>query len=169
MGEWDFDSEHGIGHQEWWGESEWKDESYKGAMRKGFRNGNGTYYYRNGDTYEGEWIDGKRDGKGKLTQCDHSEYEGQWANGKKNGKGTLKILNADPRDPTAVETYIGMFRNDEREGEGVYLYSDGTKYEGQWKGNERFGLGRQFDEDGKMMHEGVWDGDKYKGKVRKTK
>ena len=78
-------------------------------------------------------------------------------------------MNPDPHDPTAVETYIGMFKDDNREGDGVYLYSDGTKYEGQWKNNERNGLGRQYDEDGKVLHEGVWDKDGYKGKVSKEK
>ena len=41
--------------------------------------------------------------------------------------------------------------------------------EGQWKQNERDGLGRQYDEDGKVLHEGVWEKDKFKGKVRKLR
>ena len=29
--------------------------------------------------------------------------------------------------------YEGAYINDKREGKGVYIWSDGKKYEGQWK------------------------------------
>jgi hypothetical protein len=29
--------------------------------------------------------------------------------------------------------YVGMFKNDKRDGYGVYTYSSGDKYSGEWK------------------------------------
>lgn len=97
-------------------------------MENGFRHGYGIYRYSNGDEYHGEWKEGKRSGKGKLTMSDLSEYEGNWSNGKKNGKGIMKFHRPDPNDPTAQERYDGEFRDDYREGEGAYIYFDGTRY-----------------------------------------
>lgn len=41
------------------------------------------------------------------------------------------------------DTYDGMFNNGVREGTGVYLYGEtGHKYEGEWFGNLKHGIGK---------------------------
>ena len=112
---------------------------------------------------------GRRDGDGRLWSPEtRTLYEGQWEEGLKNGKGELKIMKegeghaADPE-----ESYIGNFRNDKQDGEGVYSYTDRSRYEGYWKNGLRDGLGKQFDTEGNLEMEGVWDQDTYAGKVSK--
>jgi len=37
--------------------------------------------------------------------------------------------------------YVGQFRDDLMEGEGVYFYPDGRRYQGQHKGGNYHGVG----------------------------
>ena len=49
---------------------------------------------------------------------------------------------------TANYSYTGDFSNDLREGEGIFVYKDGGKYEGSYKGGKKEGAvnGRQSDD-----------------------
>ena len=60
-GEWSEDKKHGYGILE-------KGENYKfiGYFIDDIRVGEGTEYYKNGNTYTGEFKNGKRDGEGTL-------------------------------------------------------------------------------------------------------
>ena len=67
-----------------------------------------------------------RDGHGKsekLVKEFLEIYEGLWEKDKKCGKGILK--NKDGR-------YEGDFKNDLREGKGLFLWNNGDKFEGDW-------------------------------------
>ena len=37
--------------------------------------------------------------------------------------------------------YFGQFRNDKREGKGIYYYNNGDRYEGDWRNGKREGQG----------------------------
>ena len=39
------------------------------------------------------------------------------------------------------EEYVGEFRNNKKNGKGVYTFSNGEKYKGQFKDNQRNGKG----------------------------
>ena len=51
------------------------------------KNGDGIYYYDNGDKFEGKFIMGVATGKGNYYYNDGSEYEGEYVNDKKEGYG----------------------------------------------------------------------------------
>jgi len=38
-------------------------------------------------------------------------------------------------------SYVGVFKDGERNGQGTYTYSDGDKYEGEWVNGREHGLG----------------------------
>ena len=40
-----------------------------------------------------------------------------------------------------VGTYVGQWKNDKREGHGVFTYEDGEIYDGQWLNDGKHGLG----------------------------
>lgn len=59
-----------------------------------------------------------------------SEYVGSYKNGLKSGKGTMKNL-------AKGWEYIGDFFDDKFHGKGVYIWGDGTKFEGEFENNKK--------------------------------
>ena len=83
---------------------------------------------------------------------DGTIYEGFFLAGKAQGKGR-KINNADK------EVYSGDFNNDLREGYGIALTEDLTRFEGQWFADLRHGRGVETWTDG-----AVYEGEYFEGK-----
>lgn len=57
---------------------------YEGFWKGGFKHGEGTFWYRNGNVqYEGEWQAGEPHGMGKVYNIEGElKYEGEFRNGK---------------------------------------------------------------------------------------
>ena len=53
---------------------------YVGEFKDGYKNGQGTMTYSNGDKYVGEFLNDVRHGHGTYTKSDGTEYTGEWAN-----------------------------------------------------------------------------------------
>jgi hypothetical protein len=51
----------------------------------------------------------------------------------------------------AGDLYAGNWKEDQRHGEGIYIWADGTKYEGQWKEGKREGFGSVVWPDGRRF------------------
>ena len=105
---------------------------YRGCMKKGKREGQGTYFYSNGNRYEGEWKNGNKEGYGKFYWKADDRYNG--------------------------DRYEGEYKNDVREGKGTYFYASGNRYEGEWKNNKREGHGKFYWKDG-TFRVGEWKED----------
>lgn len=84
-------------------------------MLLGTKHGQGVMKFVNGDTYKGDWVKDKRNGYGIF-------------NNRINGKYNDYI-------------YKGLFVNNNKEGFGVMIYSEGDVFEGTWVDNKRNGLG----------------------------
>lgn len=64
-------------------------------MRDGRRNGQGTFYYRDGGYYDGHWKENMMNGYGKLFYDNGKiAYEGQWYRDEFHGRG--KVYNDAP-------------------------------------------------------------------------
>lgn len=143
--------------------------------------GVGTYVYPSGARYTGHFVDGEIHGIGKCVYSDGTVYQGEWAHRYPEGKGT-KIYSDGTRhkglwkkgkpvdaDGNVLEEYIakreeeqvddgtniqsGCLSGDCKNGQGIYAYPDGSKYEGNF-------------EHGKLRGQGKWffpNGDKYVG------
>ena len=46
--------------------------------------------------------------------------------------------------------YVGEFKNGLKNGQGTYTWSDGSKYVGEWKGDEMWN-GTIYDKDGNII------------------
>ena len=58
----------------------------------GSKEGEGVYYYMNGNTYKGSWKKDKKHGYGEYKYYLTGErYEGEWINGDKKGQGTFEF------------------------------------------------------------------------------
>ena len=57
-------------------------------------NGNGKFFFQNGETYEGNFIDGKgNDENGKYMFINNDFFIGGFKEGNKHGKGTYYFAN----------------------------------------------------------------------------
>ncbi len=110
-------------------------DKYIGAIKDGFRSGNGVMFYRDGKVYDGAWLMNARSGYGEQTWPDGSKYttyKGAWANDLPNGKGTMVF--------TSGQVYSGMFKDARFDGEGQLSYPDGNVQTGTFSAGKREGL-----------------------------
>ena len=109
-------------------------------------NGQGTESYSlegvsTKDKYEGEFKNGKHHGQGKYTNYFGIVYEGGFKNGIRFGHG----IETSPQ-----ETYDGEWGEMRgRHGQGTLTLHDGSKFEGEFKCNEKWN-GTEFDKDGNI-------------------
>ena len=85
----------------------------------------------------------KRHGQGKFTWPDGAEYEG-YVLGCARG-----LYNSISRPCACLSLSSSEFRNGQREGTGIYKFSDGGRYEGSWRDGRYSGFGICSWEDGR--------------------
>ena len=56
---------------------------------------------------------------------------------------------------------MGTWHQNCREGEGVFIWNDGSIYKGSWKNDKREGFGIKVDAEGR--YEGEWKNDQKEG------
>ena len=61
------------------------------------------------------------------------KYQGEWKNNQMNGKGKLSW---EPFENG--RTYEGNFVNDEKDGYGIQIWTDGRKFDGEWKAGQLY-------------------------------
>lgn len=65
-------------------------------MKKGKRNGEGTFYYKDGGYYQGQWKENMMNGFGKLYyDSGDLAYDGQWYKDEFHGRGKVFNDSAD--------------------------------------------------------------------------
>mmetsp|Transcript_36758 Transcript_36758/g.32975 ORF Transcript_36758/g.32975 Transcript_36758/m.32975 type:complete len:254 (+) Transcript_36758:1225-1986(+) len=144
---------------------------YKGDKINGLRQGKGTFTYPDGTVYEGEWQTDYRQGYGILKRANGEiVYEGEWAENQFQGNGTL--YNYDPRDEPSFDwtdfnnlgsawiKYEGEFWGGQRDGLGSYYMVNGDRFVGKFKGNNVHGTGTYYKKDGRNVA-GEWNNNKF--------
>jgi len=81
-------------------------------------------------------------------------FQGNLIHGIKNGQGT---------DTSAIGTYEGNWKNDQKHGKGSIKYPSGSVYEGNWVNNKQHGKGKFIYSSG-SVYEGDWVNNKQHGK-----
>ena len=66
---------------------------------------------------------------------------------KREGRGTYY----SNKEPFKGDKYVGEFRNNLREGKGIYYYHNGDRYEGEFRNNLREGKGIFYYNNGDRM------------------
>ena len=201
IGEWKDGVQHGFGTTIWADSSKYVGQYYEGEI-----DGYGTQYDANGQLIrKGKYVgnsfiagSGESTEKGKCTfgNCGNgfgilvvelesewkrgyeevkndfdSKYEGIWVYEFKNEIGFLEDKHGN--------TYVGQFKKDEYEGQGVatfangdkyngsfedgaingfgtMTYADGSKYVGEWSYNDKEGKGKEYDKHGKLIYSGEY-------------
>ncbi|XP_066518797.1 alsin isoform X2 [Hoplias malabaricus] len=122
-----------------------KSDHYQGYWKDGKMHGFGTFRYATGEVYEGSFQDNMRHGhgmlrSGKLNSTSPSVFIGQWMMDKKTGYGVFD-------DITKGEKYMGLWQDDQRQGNGVIVTQFGLYYEGAFSNNKMMGTGVLLSED----------------------
>ncbi|MFK7937168.1 MAG: caspase family protein [Saprospiraceae bacterium] len=134
------------------------------------KNGKGIYVYPSGARYVGHFQNGEIHGIGTCTYSDGTVYRGNWQNRYPEGRGTKVYANGMERtglwkkgfpideagnvqeefmakngDADAnIDIQTGCLNGDCKNGEGVYAYADGSKYEGLFTNGKIEGQGTFF-------------------------
>lgn len=151
-------------------------DTYQGHFKANKFEGQGFMAFANGDEYDGEWKEGLFHGQGTMTYANNEKYTGDWRNNKKHGQGTFFKMdgrtlegewinnkyqsieeNTSVIASTNTSTSDKNLRNCNNTycdgGEGIYTYSDGSKYVGEFKDGNPQGYGTTY----------YLNGDKYVG------
>ena len=145
--------------------------AYDGDWLDGWKCGEGTEYYENGRVkYIGTWNRDRYHGKGVYTAENGDVIEGEWTDGLLNGEAVLKtrddcVYNRVYKDGEVVSEKLisgtpkpshdagrvivfdnGTYKGDvdfngKMSGKGVYTYTNGNVYDGQWEDDMRNGKG----------------------------
>ena len=122
---------------------------YVGSFVNDRRQGQGTYYYNNGDKYVGSYVNDKKQGQGTYYWADGDKYVGSFVNGKMQGQGTYYYNNGDK--------YVGSYVNDKKQGQGTYYHNNGNRYEGEWKEGKKHGQGTYYNKSNNTITKQIWN------------
>ncbi len=104
---------------------------YRGEVKNGLPNGQGTLTLSVTIKYVGEFKDGKRNGQGTFTLPDGEKYVGQYKDDKMHGQGTYTFPSG--------EKYVGEFKDGLFNGQGTFTFADGRVKSGLWKDGDFLG------------------------------
>lgn len=111
-------------------------EIYKGDYYHGERYGYGVYE-NDQLRYDGNWINNMMyDDDCKINYSNGNSYNGGIKENKKNGKGILHVDKESERGYLGV--YNGYFVDDDFEGDGIFQYSNGDVFAGEFHEHERW-------------------------------
>jgi hypothetical protein len=155
IGEFDDGRKDGLGTYTWSNHEGM--EKYVGEFTNDDYGKIGEVFFKGGHIFEGEffteYVDGQfkdiRLRKGVKTLPDGSKYEGVWRRRKDGKISKWKIKGYDKDGEIVLEIYEGN-------GKGLYVFSDGSKFLGEWKDGLRHGQGKY------TYH----NGDKYEGEYK---
>jgi len=144
--------------------------SASGCISGNCENGYGTYKYSDGAQYIGEFKNGLSHGQGSVNYPNGAKYIGELRDHKLNGRGTMYYADdthwsgvwKDDEKVTGTEYTVGCLSGDCFNGKGVYVYDNGTRYEGEFKNGliEGYGVSKFYNGD---EYTGLWKNHKIDG------
>ncbi len=120
---------------------------YVGQFKDGEIHGIGACYYSDGSVYRGEWKNRFPDGLGTKTLADGRSWTGTWVMGvpvDENGEVIENLFPSEEEEEAIIaeeEVQSGCLNGDCENGEGLFAYPDGSKYEGQFQEGKPDGWG----------------------------
>ena len=131
------------------------------------REGRGVCLYNNRTLYEGEWKRNREHGNGTLMTANRRTiiYKGEWERGRMHGKGTYYYSQDKTvfvKSGVEPSRYEGEFKENARYGMGKYYLPNGSTYEGEWRDNMMSGRGTFVWPDG-STYVGLWKDGKRNG------
>ena len=110
---------------------------YTGEFNYGQPNGVGKMTYANGDLYAGNFFEGQKHGIGDYTWADGNRYIGQFIGGNLEGRGAYYFLGKNKTNP---DKYVGDFKKNVFNGDGIYTYGNGAVVSGKFKDGKKVNI-----------------------------
>ena len=95
----------------------------------------------------------------QVLYLENGKYIGQIVNGLAEGRG----IQYGTKEPFIGDRYEGEWKNNKKEGKGIYYWNNGDKYDGDWRNGKFEGKGIYYYNNGDR-YEGDWRNDKFEGK-----
>jgi len=112
--------------------------------------GEGVFYYQDGNRYTGSLTQNERTGRGVFEWVSGERYEGMFEKGECTGQGLFTWADG---------TYCqGTFESGVQRGFGEFVWSNGNRYVGEFEKDARHGHGRLIQKNGHVV-EGWWKKD----------
>lgn len=111
---------------------------YIGEFQNGEIHGIGVCYYSDGRKYQGQWLHRFPEGKGTMTYADGNKRTGNWKKGEpvdERGR-IITIAASEPSNKDGTDIQSGCISGDCENGEGIFAYADGSRYEGQFRNSK---------------------------------
>ena len=168
------DCYNGVGTYHWQ-----NGEKYEGSFRNSLMHGSGTYNWPNGHSYTGNWQSGRQHGIGTYYWASGRSQYAEWQHGRVIKELTAPATTTTTTTTTTTEAktsgcmsgncdngqglyiwatgerYEGSWQNGKFEGRGSYTWSDGSKYSGNWQRGQRNGQGTFYAPNG-TSKTGTW-------------
>lgn len=160
---------------------------YVGDFKSGEINGYGVAVYPDSSKYLGEWKSRFPEGRGTFTQADGKRIHGIWKRGQlveavskitmttpepktisMEKKGQTGCVSGDCQNGQGTyvyadgSTYTGTFRQGKRHGNGEFRSSANETYTGEFQNNYFHGKGKLVQASGKML-DGIWEQGEFQG------
>ena len=143
-------------------------DRYVGFFENGNFNGYGSYIFSNGNMYVGNFKDGEANGQGTFIWAEGGRYVGHWQKWERHGIGTEFDTEGNSEtsiyqnDEIVDEDINGCINGDCISGYGVFIYDDGSYYEGVFSQKKPNGQGLLVKNDG-SIYNGEFKNGKYNG------
>lgn len=155
---------------------------YTGDWKNNLKHGFGSQTWSNGNKYEGEWQNSKRHGHGTYWILENASQKTTSSNNSASNTSNKSLSATATLSATSSlsstsssssssssstkkvlrKVYHGQWKNDLKDGLGVYHYVNGDRYEGYWLCGQRHGQGTLFLANGDI-YVGEWSDDKRAG------
>ena len=91
-----------------------------------------------------------------------NKYEGKFVNDQMEGYG---VMTYSKDSPNGESQHIGYYKENKKHGNGVFLWTDGTKYVGNFEDDliNGFGTNHFNKEDSRERYEGNFEKEKFQG------
>ena len=141
-----------------WTSGDNKGDKYTGEWKKDIMHGQGMYNWANGDRYQGAWKDGNKHGPGIYLYLADNEFKGDIY----VGEYKFDVYNGQGtyiwKDGSK---YTGNWLDNNQDGQGIYIYPDGRKEVGEFKNGLLNGFAIQYNADGSITQEGIFKDDEF--------
>ncbi len=104
------------------------------------------------------WQDDKFAGTGyfQLLKGNNGLYGEWWYRSKKYGGSWYGVRK---------DNVLGAIEGDCENGKGTYVWTNGSRYEGEWENGLQNGIGKLYMPDGSLKYRGLWIKGQFRGKI----